>query len=124
MANLLTIKKVEKTMKSFRVQGIIVLSGSYVQAPTGEILDFSKAVLPLGEVLPVSKQPTNMDIYGNVGASYEPIGPLGGAGLTVPIQVTTAASGGSSKTELSAGAYGAAQTGDFIQFEAIFDALI
>jgi hypothetical protein len=126
MSNTLTVQKVEKAQKTFRVRGIVALTGSYVQAPTGEILDFSKAVMPLGEALMVSKGPTSLDVWGNTGYSYEPIGTLGGATLQVPIQIkgTAISSGTPTTSELSAGAYAAPVLADFIQFEAVFDALI
>jgi hypothetical protein len=126
MSNTLTVQKVEKAQKTFRVRGIVALTGSYVQAPTGEILDFSKAVMPLGEALMVSKGPTSLDVWGNIGVTYQPIGPLGGATLQVPIKIAAATISGSTPTvnELGAGAYNALITADFIQFEAVFDALI
>ena len=131
MANTITVNALgltplQKTKGNFRVTGIIVLSGSYVASPTGEILDFSKAVMPLGYTLPVNKQPISIDIWGNIGVSYEPIGPLGGAGLKVPIKIVAATVSGSTPTvnELSAGAYNALIIADFIQFEAVFDANI
>jgi len=102
------------------------LSGSYVASPTGEILDFSKAVMPLGYTLPVNKQPISLDVWGNIGVGYEPIGPLGGAGLKVPIRITASTIAGTTPTvnELGAGAYNALIIADFIQFEAVFDANI
>jgi hypothetical protein len=121
MANVMTVNRIARDLNEVRVQGTVVLSGSYVQAPTGEILDFTKATYPVGLSLPASKGPVSFDMWGNSGFSYGAISQPPIAALQVPIQITTGAASGPTKTELSAGAYGAAITGDKIQFEAVFD---
>jgi hypothetical protein len=122
MANAITILSKLKTQSKLIVTGTIALSGSYTQySGGGEVLDFTKATLPLGTTLPNSTGPNYFSAFGSSGYGYgtpaslpQSVNPL-----QVPLKVTTA-----SNTELSAGAYPAGVTGDNIQFEAHFPALL
>jgi hypothetical protein len=121
VANAITVNRIERNVNNVKLYGSIVLSGSYVAAPTGEILDFTKATYPIGLSLPASKGPVAINIWGNAGFSYGSIKTPPIAALQVPIQITTAAVSGPTKSELGAGAYGAPLLADVIQFEATFD---
>jgi hypothetical protein len=128
MANALTITRIDFTGSSIRARGSVVLSGSYVQYASGaggEVLDFTKAVYQGGPVgnfanfLPAFKGPTSFDMWGFSGNDY-------GTGIalglpTTPLQVPVKIYAAGSSSELAAGAYGSGQTGDNIQFEAVFD---
>lgn len=119
MANLITILRKSRAQGKLIVTGTIALSGSYVQVSGGgEVLDFTKAVLPIGDTLPNSTGPVYFDAQGANDYGYGTLAALPQASpnqLQIPLKVTT-----SSNTEMNAGAYPAGVTGDNIQFEAHF----
>ena len=118
MANLCTVnpRGITRDVNQIRVQGVMVLSGSYVQvAGAGEVIDVTKWVLPAGENLPVSKGPTYITFTSANGYNYA-LNAAFGSSLQAKLKIST-----TSATELGAGAYPAGASGDFIQFEAIFD---
>lgn len=116
MANVLTVVRVVNDFDQVRVQGTVVFSGSYVQvAGAGELIDWTKVVMPAGQSLNVSKGPVLFDMWGNNGIGYG-LNAAYGTAMAQKLKITTA-----SNTELSAGGYPASITGDFIQFEVCFD---
>jgi hypothetical protein len=129
MSNVLTITRIFRAQGALNVIGTVALSGSYVQyANGGEVIDFTKAVFNLGfsaggaNMLPVDKGPANFDMWGFSGNNFGTGIALGlpSTPLQIPIKIFAAGS----SSELSAGAYGAGQTGDAIQFWAVFDSLL
>lgn len=119
MANAITVNHIKQTPSRFIVTGTIALSGSYVQqASGGEVLDFTKAVFPIGFSLPNFSGPDYLDVEGCNGYTYGQFEALPQAypnQFQVPIRVSTTAA-----TELGAGNYPAGVTGDTINFEAHF----
>jgi hypothetical protein len=121
MANAITINGVDRTQGKLRARGTIAFSGSYTQyASGGEILDFTKATLPLGKTLANSTGPVGIQITSSNGYNYQTPAslPQSTNPLQVPLKISTA-----SATELSAGAYPAGITGDNVTFEAEFPSL-
>lgn len=117
MSNTITITNKERIQNKIRATGTIAFSGAYTAyASGGEILDFTKAVLPLGETLPNSTGPSFINLVSAQGYTYgvpESI-PQATNPLQVVLKVSTA-----SGTELS----GNFPT-DQVTFEADFPSLL
>jgi hypothetical protein len=114
MPNVITVNRVDQGEHLAYVYGTILLSGSYVQiAGAGELLDFTKAVFPPGQSLPISQPPVSFAAWGMNGYAY-------GTGVWAALQSKLKVDTGAA-TELGAGPYPAGVTGDTIFFEAIFD---
>jgi hypothetical protein len=117
MPNVITVNRVDQGLHLAYVYGTIALSGNYVQfAGAGEVLDFTKAVFPPGQNLPVSGAPISFAAWGFTGFGY---GTPQWTALQAKLRVNSA-----SGTEQGAGAYPAGVTADTIFFEAVFDSQV
>ena len=117
-----SIQSIDETTKYLYVTGLLIASGNY---PTGgDTCDFTAAVIdpdftgPASLPLPTSKAPTQFTAEsqgGLLGYQYVPV--KGAALNNSKLKVSALNTFG---TELSAGAYPAAVTGDSITFSAVF----
>jgi hypothetical protein len=113
MPLILTVDQIDQTAKSLVVRGRLTANGSYTT--TGVAVDFTVAVLPLGQSLGVSKLPRTVFMEGSTGHSY---GWVPGTTLANGKAIIFTTAG----TELSAAAFPAGILADTaIYFEAVFD---
>lgn len=134
MAATVQINAVEGSGQFIIAYFTVVLSGSYVQG--GDTVNFLTAIQGSGFIgqagpwLPSSGNPIiDLDFWsvgGNLSNTYTPVIGTGASALsTCKIKVTTGSAGGASGyTELGAGAYPAAVTGDTINGQLVLNKLV
>lgn len=113
MPLILTVDQIDHAGRALIVRGRLAATGNY--ATGGVAVDFTAAILPLGQSLTVTKLPVSVKILGSTGHSY---GWVPGTTLAngKAIINTTAA------TELAQAAFPASILADAaIYFEAVFD---